>query len=401
MAQYKISVLGDVMTEPPFMKGIRRKNGTYDYASALMPLKGLLSEADLCLANLETPVAGEDLLYSQTIVSFNAPESIVTALKKIGVDAVSTANNHALDRGAEGLTRTIETLDRLRMPHTGTYLDPSKDERILYLKVKGLRVAVIAYTYGTNTSAATAGVDPAQINYLMDSADRRPVPWPKVYTETEAFIQRATGVKIAFEDKAELKRILGISAAYGDDYFVPGTLDKFLPRVKKDVDEARKNADLVLFLPHTGGQFNVKPGAISKHILAKCAKMGFDAIFAAHSHTSQMAKTLSGCPVFYSLGNVSMSSNTKYSQHETLPMYGLVGHIYIEEKKVARTTYSIFRIVEEEGKPMRVVPVDELWPTLDAKGKKALEKDVAAVAKRVSGFAAKGKEAVRREYGIN
>ena len=113
--------------------------------------------------------------------------------------------------------------------------------------------------------------------------------------------------------------------------------------------------------------------------------MGFDAVFAAHSHTTQLGEYLNGKPCFYSLGNVSMSPGTFYSVSESLPEYGLAVHLYIDEKKIAKVTVSIFKMVEENGEALRVVPVDLLYRSLSDEKKEKLMADLSSVYKRVIG----------------
>ena len=405
MKTYKISIIGDVMSESVLLDAVKQSDGSYDYDPIFLPLKGILSEADYRIANLETPVAGEDLTYSQTIVSFNAPESLVTALQKIGIDAVSTANNHATDRGQAGLVRTLDTLDRLGMPHTGTYRKGEKD-RIHYFTLGETKIAMIAYTYGVNVwPTEDEETDPDQVNFLVYPGDKRRVKTaPQYFFDALKFIKETTGQEVSWADRQSLKQILGITVPYPDDTNCEeSVLHRMDDPIRADLMEAKKNADLVLYVPHTGGQFNVEPGHASEVALDTAAKMGFDAILAAHSHTSQKAAYLGDCPTFYSLGNVSMSSNTVYSQHQTLPMFGVVAHLYVTDKKITGAGYSLFKICEEEGKPgtMRVVPVDELYASLtDEAEKEQLVRDVESVVTRISGASLTGPEAIRREYRL-
>lgn len=62
--------------------------------------------------------------------SFNTPDRFVCSMKSAGIDYVSTANNHCLDRGTEGLIRTLDLLDQYGIKHFGTYR--SKEERTSY-----------------------------------------------------------------------------------------------------------------------------------------------------------------------------------------------------------------------------------------------------------------------------
>ena len=55
--------------------------------------------------NLETTFAGAARGYSG-YPTFNSPEELAVALKDIGVDVVSTANNHCMDKGSKGVINT-------------------------------------------------------------------------------------------------------------------------------------------------------------------------------------------------------------------------------------------------------------------------------------------------------
>ena len=55
----KITFLADIMCEPPVLKAAKRKGGRYDFGGVFAHEKGLISEADLVIGNLETPLAGK------------------------------------------------------------------------------------------------------------------------------------------------------------------------------------------------------------------------------------------------------------------------------------------------------------------------------------------------------
>ena len=82
--------------------------------------------------------------------TFNSPDSLATSLKNIGIDVISTAGNHCLDMGFSGLSRTIDVLDNADISHLGTYKSQEDQDKILYKYVKGVKIAFINYTYGTN-----------------------------------------------------------------------------------------------------------------------------------------------------------------------------------------------------------------------------------------------------------
>ena len=401
----KISVIGDVMNESTLGDTCKTPDGGYDYSAVFAPLKGILSKSDYRIANLESPVAGEKLGYSEDFYSFNAPDALVEALKAIGIDVVSTANNHAVDRGAEGFYNTLDALDRLSMPHTGTFRDPDEKERVFYFTVGDTKVAMIACTYAINAwikNGVENGLSNDQVNFLTNP--RAPFPRkhePEYFTQAIKYINEVTGHTLQFRETLQLKKILGIPIPYKDEWPTEYTAP-YLEKLKGYYEEARKNADIVICVPHIGGQFNTEPGSFSYYCMDKIMEMGFDGVFAAHSHTTQKAALFDGRPAFYSLGNVSMSGRTPYAQHQTLPSIGLIAHLYVDGGKIAKTAFSLFKIYEKGEEQMRVIPVNELYATLESEDEKAsLAKDVAEVVKRVSGKELSGADAIKEEYELN
>lgn len=385
----KITVIGDIMVEPPFMEQVA-KNGEYNFVPSFLPLKSLLRSSDYIIGNLETPLAGEKAGYTDRIVSFNSPDSLVDALKELKIDVVSTVNNHCVDRGYEGLVRTLEVLDQNGISHTGTYPEGFTGERIHYFTVGNTKVALIAYTYATNYDINGVLLEGSRANCInglrpFRNGARLYKQMPDNYFDTIKYIEELLGRKMIWEETIKLKIAMHLPVPTIDDLIDEEEQDTYFKRVEADYYEARKNADIVLFYPHVGGQFNENPGKYTQRLMKKCAALGFDAVFAAHSHTSQRAELLSGMVSFYSMGNVSMSPGTFYSVSECLPEYGLAAHLYVSDKSISKVTFSIFKMVEENGEPLRVVPVHDLMDTLDGDAKEKLLADVAAVYNRVTG----------------
>lgn len=121
----------------------------YDFSYVYEDISNYTLSSDLTIGSLETSFAGEDRGYSN-YPTFNSPDSLATALKNIGVDIISTAGNHALDYGYSGLCRTIDILEENGLSHLGTYKTAEEQEKILIKNVKGVNIAFINYTYGTN-----------------------------------------------------------------------------------------------------------------------------------------------------------------------------------------------------------------------------------------------------------
>lgn len=147
--EIQLTFLGDILCHPTQYQAAETESG-YDFRPSFEDIKDYTSHADLTLANLETTLSGKARTYSG-YPSFNTPEQLALAMKEtLGVDVVSTANNHSLDRHFPGLAQTIDFLDLFGLKHTGTYKTEKDSQEILLTEIKGLSLAFLSYTYGTN-----------------------------------------------------------------------------------------------------------------------------------------------------------------------------------------------------------------------------------------------------------
>ncbi len=163
--------IGDVMSHMPQVDAARLPDGTYDYAPCYRFLAPYIASADICIANMEVPLAGAPYSgYPQ----FSCPDAMMSQLFDAGVDVFLTANNHTCDKGAKGIRRTIQVMDSLGIPHVGTYLDSTdfQQRNPLMVERDGFRVAVLNYTYGTNGIPAP---NPFIVNMLDSAAIARDI----------------------------------------------------------------------------------------------------------------------------------------------------------------------------------------------------------------------------------
>ncbi|MEQ4565550.1 CapA family protein [Paenarthrobacter sp. CAP02] len=121
----------------------------YTFVPLLEGQRRYISKSDLAICHQETPVGTPDGPFS-AYPSFNVPPQITTASKDVGYQACTTASNHTIDRGTEGLLRTLDALDAAGLKHTGSYRTEAASKEILMLQTDAARVAVIAGTYGHN-----------------------------------------------------------------------------------------------------------------------------------------------------------------------------------------------------------------------------------------------------------
>lgn len=168
-----IAAVGDVLIHTPLRLEGSKKGYEVLWQEAIPYFK----TADITYANLEGPIAagvsepgyhGKDNIYTD-FPYFNYPPRLATSLKNSGITIVSTANNHALDRYAIGIDKTIETLKKAGIAHTGTNTRGSHDSWFYITTKKNIKIAWISCTEHTN------GIDDTykQILYCYKKKDRQ------------------------------------------------------------------------------------------------------------------------------------------------------------------------------------------------------------------------------------
>ncbi len=150
-----------------------------DFRPILANMRPVVAGADLAICHLETPLAPAGGPYAGYPL-FAAPPAILPALKWEGYDACTTASNHSLDQGFEGLERTLDDFDAIGLAHAGTAATRAASRRPLLLDVRGVKVALISATYGTNGLPLPADqpwsvplIDPERIEQLAHRAKQR------------------------------------------------------------------------------------------------------------------------------------------------------------------------------------------------------------------------------------
>lgn len=148
---HRINLLfaGDIMQHQNQLDAARTTEGTYSYSGYYRHIQGVVKSADIAVANLETPIGRSNF---SGYPSFCAPDSFLYAARDAGFNVLLFANNHCLDRGKNGALYTLDLLDSLGIAHCGVYRNAEeRGERYpLLIENKGMRIALLNYTYGTN-----------------------------------------------------------------------------------------------------------------------------------------------------------------------------------------------------------------------------------------------------------
>ncbi len=147
--QIDLLFAGDIMQHETQLNMARLNNGEYSFSYCFRHIKKTIESADISIANLETTIGTSG--YSG-YPSFCAPDSFLHAVKEAGFKVLLFANNHCMDKGKRGALHTLALLDSLQIAHCGVYRN-EKERRERYpliIEKRGVRVAILNYTYSTN-----------------------------------------------------------------------------------------------------------------------------------------------------------------------------------------------------------------------------------------------------------
>jgi len=148
--KFSLLFIGDIMGhDEQIWSAENRATHQFNYDDVFKYIKPVISEADIAIANFEVTLAGPPYTgYPQ----FSSPADLAVACKNAGIDYLVTANNHAADRGKKGIAGTINRLDSIGIPHTGTFLNSSYRDSLSPLMIykNGTSIALLNYTFSTN-----------------------------------------------------------------------------------------------------------------------------------------------------------------------------------------------------------------------------------------------------------
>ncbi len=254
-AQVRLRAAGDVIMDTPMLESAYNKNGGYRFGRYFNLIKDQLADADLTVLNVEGSMGGAGQQGYMGYPSINTPPDLLDTLKKSGVDMLTLANNHALDRFFDGLLATVRNVDKAKLLRVGGYKSKSDFNTPQVVDVNGIQIGFANYTTGLN------GMDA--------KSDKRAVEY---------------GVRTT--SKANFK---------------------------SDIQAIRDaGAEVVVVFMHWDREYKHKPSNETKSLAKRLAQAGADVVIGSHSHMVQpiewletedaegnARKTL----VVYSLGN--------------------------------------------------------------------------------------------------
>lgn len=243
-----IVAVGDNLIHNTLIDAGQNSDGTADYTSFYANIKKYISAADIAIINQETMLGGAEFAYAG-YPCFNTPWEVGTAAIDAGFDIFTCATNHSLDIGFSGIVQECLFFDNHpEVTHVGTNDTEEDYNTIVYYEEKGIKFALLNYTYGTN----------------------------------------------------------GIPLPSGKEWCV-NMMDK--EKITADVNEAKQNADVVMVFPHWGTENSSQVSSYQEDYVKLFSKLGVDIVIGCHPHVLQTVEWVENedtgkrMLVYYSLGN--------------------------------------------------------------------------------------------------
>lgn len=379
----KITFLGDIMCDNKMAESLELykncQTGKYDFSDCFRHVVDSFEASDYVLANLETPISEDNSRLTKALWTFTSPIEFAEAIKESGIDFVSTANNHCLDGGTEGIRSTIKSLNSIGLAHCGIQIN---NQNSCYIaRIGPYRIGILSYTYGTN--AFSNGCYLSRKNLMSVNLLQEQEGW--IHNHINRILH---GRGMRFVKRLEL---ILFPDNEGKNIYEKETVDfyrKYL--IKKDIRRIRKKkVDLVIAYLHIGGQYNTVPSNYTKKTTEWFLNHGCDIVVDNHEHVIHGLKFEEKKLAAYALGNFLGSAGVTEPPYDRYCNYSIGLHVYLEteQAEIAKIAFSVYKtIITREGK-MEVWPAIELLELqITEKEKNLLKKDILEVAFVFSGI---------------
>ena len=281
----RIMANGDLLYHIPIYRTALKEDGTYDFHENFEYVKPWLKQADLVIGDFEGTVNQDHYLGGYPL--FNAPGEVMDAIKDAGYQVLDLAHNHILDSQIEGVFSTADAIEKAGMTPIGVYTHEPRDKAPIVIKeVNGIKVALLAYSYGFN------GIEE--------------------YISKEDYDNHLSDLN---EEK-----------------------------MKAEIERAEKEADITVVMPQMGIEYQLEPTEEQKVLYHKMIDWGADIIFGGHPHVVEPAETVEKDGdkklIIYSMGNFLSNQRIETMQDEENAKWterGVLMDVTIK-KKAGKTT---------------------------------------------------------------
>ena len=244
----RIMANGDLLYHDGLYMSAQKADGSYDFSKNFTYVKDWLQQGDLVLGDFEGTIRSDYPLAGYPL--FNAPEAVVPAIKDAGYQVVDLAHNHILDSGLEGVFTTAKAFEDHGISPVGIYTHKNRDKApILIKEVKGIKIAILAYSYGFN--GLESNLSQKEIDHHLSTFDEE--------------------------------------------------------KMRAEIEQAEKEADITVVMPQTGIEYQLEPNEEQVELYHKMVDWGADIIFGGHPHVVQPSEILEKDGqkklIIYSMGN--------------------------------------------------------------------------------------------------
>lgn len=137
-----INAVGDIMLAGSWTHILKQKG--YDFY--FDHIRKELSDGDINLANLESPIAGSGEKFAEKKYSFKAEPAVAAALKGAGFNLVTVANNHSMDFGYLALKETFTHLGRAGITWSGGGANLQQARKPVVYWLHNRRIIFLSYS---------------------------------------------------------------------------------------------------------------------------------------------------------------------------------------------------------------------------------------------------------------
>lgn len=210
----------------------------------------VIGMADFFMVNEEFPFSDRGKQAEDKQYTFRLPPDKVGLFGEMEIDAVTLANNHALDFGQQALFDTCNVLDTAGILHTGAGENLESASYPVSVELAGKQIAILGATR------------------VIPEAD-----W--------AAGKNHGGMLAAYDPRQLLERIQAL----------------------------RRENDYVIVYLHWGIERKEQPEKYQRQLGQQCIDAGADLVIGAHPHVLQGIEYYKGKPMVYSLGNFVFGSS--------------------------------------------------------------------------------------------
>jgi len=278
----------------------------YDYTNAFMDVLPLLAEADLTAINFEGNACG--VPYGKD----SAPQQLLTALKGAGVDMLQLANSKAINRGVAGLNATVRNVRAAGMASVGAVAEGEAPGAYVIRYVRGVKVAIVAFTKGMDGMAMPAGSEEL--------------------------------VNILYNDYASTYKSVNTKA-----------VTKLLRQVESE------EPDITIALLHWGSEYSDVHSSSQTAIRDLMFSQGVETIIGSHPHYVQeiVFDKEAGTLVAYSLGDFFGDATRSGTAYSIILELEITKDNTTGITKVTDFTYTPIYTVQDDAGLLRVVRLEE------------------------------------------